>query len=181
MRIGKRVVREFGVLRLHVLELSHLPARIRNQVHVTVDQSRQHEARALVDDPLTARNVDESIKHLGNTPVTDDDRARPRWGLARVIEQSPGMDHDDGLRRRLTASSRIRWRRIGCPDRTRCRCGNQEDGQGTKRGRFVVHVQSRRLEAEQSIVVALATSMPARTCPSSTCAVRAWLTNLRSR
>ena len=55
MRIGKRVVRELGILRLHVLELSHLPARIRNQVHVTVDQSRQHEARALVDDPLTVR------------------------------------------------------------------------------------------------------------------------------
>ena len=64
-----------------------------------VDQSRQHELVAQVDDPSAgvASGVREAIADRLDLAVADQDRRCATLRLPGAVEQAPGVDHRQGI------------------------------------------------------------------------------------
>ena len=67
-------------------------------VDVHVDQARQHELLAQIDEPCAAFRRDQAVADGFDATVAHDDRRRAARRLAGTIEQSAGVDVDHGLR-----------------------------------------------------------------------------------
>ena len=72
-------------------------------VDVHVDQARQHELLAQIDQPRAAFRRDQAVADRFDTAVAHDDRRCAARRLAGPIEQSAGMDVDGGCARLRTA------------------------------------------------------------------------------
>jgi hypothetical protein len=68
---------------------------------VAVDQAGQDEAVGQVDDFRTriGHGADEAVAHLHHPPITDNNRRRSPWCLARAVQQTSGLDQGDGTGR----------------------------------------------------------------------------------
>ena len=86
-------------------------------VHVHVDQARQYELLAQIDEPCAAFRRDQAVADGFDTTVAHDDRRRAARGLTGTIEQSAGVDVHGGCARLRTA-----WR-----TRQQGHCGGDRD------------------------------------------------------
>jgi hypothetical protein len=131
----EHVVGGFGVERGH--PRSHRIAADAEQVNVHVDQPRQHEPVAEIDQRRPRFRCDETIADFRDLAATHDHRTGAAWSLAGTVEQRAGLDERHpcrpgrhvlrhrGTRQRYGQHGRQhpvhdlvpRFRQQGCPNR----------------------------------------------------------------
>ncbi len=97
-RVDRSLVRDVGDTVGDVRQLAFYAGLVRSQVHMAVDQSRQHEARALVDDRGVSRDAFEgagiqiTIANRFDAVVADQQRRLLARRTAGIVEQRSCVD-----------------------------------------------------------------------------------------